>query len=74
MKIYIVSLAMLSIFCLQSCTSEGDAEKKETLRQQPEKIGEKAVKTIKTPLEQARMAAEHETSHGKTVEKEVGRQ
>ncbi len=74
MKKFIVSLAMLSIICLQSCTSEGDAEKKEILRQKTEKIGQEAVKTIKTPLEQARMAAEHETSHGKTVEKEVGRQ
>jgi PBP1b-binding outer membrane lipoprotein LpoB len=74
MKKFFVCLAMLSIFFLQSCTSEGDAEKKETLRQQTEKIGQEAVKTIKTPLEQARMAAEQETSHGKTVEKEVGRQ
>lgn len=74
MKKSFVSLAMLSIICLQSCTSEGDAEKKGILRQKTEKIGQEAVKTIKTPLEQARMAAEQETSHGKTVEKEVGRQ
>ena len=74
MKKFFVSLAMLSIFCLQSCTREGDAEKKETLQQKTEKIGQEAVKAIKIPLEQARMAAEHETSHGKTVEKEVGRQ
>lgn len=74
MKKFIVSLAMLSIICLQSCTSEGDVEKKEILRQKPEKIGQEAVKTIKTPLEQARMAAEQEKSHGKTVEEEVGKQ
>jgi hypothetical protein len=46
-------------------------KKKETVSQQTEKIGQEAVKVIKTPLDQARKAAEQENSHSQKVEKDV---
>jgi len=68
------SIAVLCLFCLLSCRSDQELEKKETLSQQTEKIGQEAVKMIKTPLDQARKAAEQENIHSQTVEKEVGKQ
>lgn len=46
-------------------------EKKETVSQHAEKIGQEAVKMIKTPMDQARKAAEQENSHSQKVEKDV---
>jgi hypothetical protein len=74
MKKTVVYFALLLSCCLQSCTNDREAEKKEPLRQQTEKIGQDAVKAIKTPLEQARMAAEQENSHSQTMEHTVGKQ
>ncbi len=66
------SIAALCFFCLfLSCTSDQELKKKETVSQQTEKIGQEAVKVIKTPLDQARKAAEQENSHSQKVEKDV---
>ena len=71
MKKICPSIAALGLFCLLSCTSDQDLEKKNTLSQQTEKIGQEAVKMMKTPLDQARKAAEQENSHSQKVEKDV---
>ena len=71
MKTISLSIAVLCLFGLLSCTNEQELEKKETLSQQTEKIGQEAVKMMKTPLDQARKAAEQENSHGQKVEKDV---
>ena len=64
-------IAALCLFGLLSCTSDQELEKKETVSQQAEKIGQEAVKMIKTPLDQARKAAEQENSHSQKVENDV---
>ncbi len=64
-------IAVLCLFGLLSCTSDQELEKKETVSQHAEKIGQEAVKMIKTPMDQARKAAEQENSHSQKVEKDV---
>ena len=67
----IALFCLFGLFGLLSCNNDEKLQKKETVSQQSEKIGQEAVKMIKTPLDQARKAAEQENSHGQTVEKEV---
>ncbi len=71
MKTICCSIAALCLFGLLSCTNDQELKKKETVSQQTEKIGQEAVKVIKTPLDQARKAAEQENSHSQKVEKDV---
>lgn len=71
MKKICPSIAALCLFGLLSCTNDQEVEKNKTLSQQTEKIGQEAVKMIKTPLDQARKAAELENSHNQKVGKDV---
>jgi len=73
MQKYCFVIVGLFLVGLLSCSSDQDQKKKETLPPQTQKISEDAAKMLKTPLEQAKKAAEQENSHLQRVDEEVGK-
>jgi hypothetical protein len=72
MKNTIIFIVLLSLLLgLLSCKSDQEAQKKETLQQQSEKIGQEAAKSLRDPLDKAKNAAEQENNRIRNMEKEA---
>jgi hypothetical protein len=71
MKNTFIFIVLLSLLGLISCKSDQEVQRKETVRQQSEKIGQEAAKSLKDPLDKARNAAEQENNRILNMEKEV---
>lgn len=61
-------LSSLFVSLLPACSEEKAEKPKETISQQTEKIGQQAVQAIKSPIDQAKIAAEQQTRHNQQVE------
>jgi hypothetical protein len=59
---------------LSSCTKAQEGKEKGVIEQQTDKVAQDAVKMIKTPLDQAKAAAEQGNKHGEQVEKQMENQ
>jgi hypothetical protein len=68
------SLAVLLLLSLLSCSGDQDKQQKGAIDQQTEKVAQEAVRAIKTPLDQARLAVEQENNHSQKVEQQAGKQ
>ena len=71
MKNTFIFIVLLSLLGLISCKNDQEVQRKETIRQQSEKIGQEAAKSLKDPLDKARNAAEQENNRILNMEKEV---
>jgi hypothetical protein len=72
MKNTIIFIVLLSLLLgLLSCKSDQETQKKETLQQQSEKIGQEAAKSLRDPLDKAKNAAEQENNRIRNMEKEA---
>lgn len=65
----ILVISSLFVSLLPACSEEKVEKPKETISQQTEKIGQQAVQAIKSPIDQAKVAAEQQTSHNQQVER-----
>ncbi len=70
----LISLACLVLFGLLSCSSDRETKEQGTIEQHTDKVGQEAVRMMKTPLDQARTAVGQENSHSQGVEQQVGKQ
>lgn len=59
---------MICSFSVSGCTGEQEKKEKGAIEQGTKKVAKEAVQAIKTPLEQAHIAAEQETNHSREVE------
>ncbi len=65
---------LLLLFCfllLSSCSSSEEPEKRGVIEQTTDKIAQKAISSIKTPIEQAKLAREIQESHNRDIEAAV---
>ena len=65
------SLIFFLFLTLVSCSSEQDENDKNVITQGTETVAKEAVKSIKTPLDQARGAAEQEDDHSKQIKEQT---
>jgi hypothetical protein len=70
MKKYVYALAALLLCCapLMSCSGDQENKEKGAIEQGTDRVAKEAVERIKTPLEQARTAAEQENKRTEQVE------
>ncbi len=74
-NIFRTVLALLILYSsLASCSSDQDKKENGIIEQGTDKMTNEAVKAIKTPLDQAKIAAEQENSHIKQVEDQMQKQ
>lgn len=62
-----VFAAILLCSSLISCSGDSEKEEKSAIEQATEKAGHQAAEKIKTPLDQADMAAEQQNSHAEQI-------
>ena len=65
---------LLVVFCvvsLCSCNNDQDGSGKGAIERHNEKVAQEAVHMIKTPLDQAKAAAEQENDHNKQMEDQL---
>ena len=65
---------LIVIFCaasLSSCKNDQDGSGKGAIERHNEKMAQEAVRMIKTPLDQAKAAAEMENAHNKQMEDQL---
>lgn len=70
----ILVITYLVFSLLPSCSEEKVEKPKETISQQTEKIGQQAVQAIKSPIDQAKVAAGQQTIHNQRVEEQSKQQ
>jgi hypothetical protein len=77
MKRYMYAFAApLLLLCslLSSCSNDKKNDEKGIIEQQTDKMGQEAVHALKSPLDQAKKAAEQENTHNRQMEEEVKKQ
>ncbi len=57
-----------------SCSSDQEKKEKGTIEQGTDKVAHEAVQAIKTPLDQAKLAAEQENNQAKQINEQVKKQ
>lgn len=65
------SLIFFLFLTLVSCSREQDENDKSVITQSTETVAKEAVESIKTPLDQARVAAEQEDDHSKQIKEQT---
>jgi hypothetical protein len=65
---------LLGFPLLTGCSDDQGKRDKSTIEQITDKAAKDAIKGIKTPIDQARMAAEQETSHSLQIEEQEKKQ
>jgi hypothetical protein len=58
------------LFCtplISACSGEQEKEEKGTIEQGTNRVAKEAVQAIKTPIDQAKSAAEQQTSHNSQI-------
>ena len=65
------SLLIACIICfsplVSACSSEQESKEKSVIEQGTERVAQEAVQAIKTPLDQAKTAAEQQNAHNKQM-------
>ncbi|MDP3479700.1 MAG: hypothetical protein Q8R88_08010 [Desulfoprunum sp.] len=76
MKKYFYTIMALFILCspLSSCSSDQEKKEKGVIEQRTDKVANEAVQAIKVPLDQAKIAAEQESSRIKQDEEQAKKQ
>lgn len=68
---------LLSVVCLLmllSCSSSDDQEETGIIEKTTDKIAQDAIKSIKTPIEQAKLAKEIQDKHNRNVQEAIDKQ
>jgi len=68
------NLFLIMVFCvvsLSSCKNDQDSSGKGAIERHNDKAAQEAVRMIKTPLDQAKAAAEGENTHNKQMEDQL---
>ena len=73
-KRLLILLLPLIFLVFSSCSSSEEQEKAGTIEETTNKIGQDIVKSIKTPIEQAKLAKEIQESHNRRVQEAVDQQ
>ncbi len=76
MKKYLPPFLALLILCapLASCSSGQEDKEKGAIERGTDKVAHEAIQMIKTPLDQAKLAAEQENRHTEQVKEQVQKQ
>lgn len=76
MKKCFYTIMALFILCspLSSCSSDQEKKEKGVIEQRTDKVANEAVQAIKAPLDQAKIAAEQESSRIKQDEEQAKKQ
>lgn len=70
----VLFISSLFFSLLPACSQEKAEKPKETISQQTEAIGQQAVQAIKSPIDQAKVAAGQQTRHNQQVEEQSKQQ
>ena len=70
----IMTLVLLGFSVLTGCSDDPGKKEKSTIDQVTNTAAKGAIESIKTPLEQARTAAEQEDSHNRQVQEQANKQ
>jgi len=62
------------LFMVSSCSNSEEQEETGIIKQTTDKIGQEAVKAIKTPIEKAKLAKEIQESHNRQVQEAIDKQ
>lgn len=73
-RLSVLAITSLIFSLLASCSPEKVEKPKETITQQTEKIGQQAAQAIKSPIDQAKVAAGQQTNHNQRVEEQSKQQ
>lgn len=73
-KVVLVLLCGLLAGSVLGCSDSDEPQKKSNLAEAQEKIAAEAVASIKTPIDQAKLAKELTEQHSKTVEAKIDQQ
>ena len=74
LRLRFLLLPLLFILLLSGCSNSEDQENSGDIEQATEKVAQKAIDYIKTPIEQAKLAKEVQESHNKMIEDAVKQQ
>ena len=66
--------SVLCFLILSSCSSSEEPEKKGIIEQTTDKIAQEAISSIKTPIEQAKLAKEIQENHNRKVQEAIDQQ
>lgn len=66
-----VLLLLLCFLMISSCSSSDDPEETGIIEQTTDKIAQKAISSIKTPIEQAKLAREIQENHNRKIEETI---
>ena len=69
-----VIFLLVIIFMITSCSSSEEQEEAGIIEQTTDQIAQEAVKAIKTPIEQAKLARELQESHNAQVQEAIDKQ
>lgn len=64
-------VAMFSTLFLSSCSNDQNKKEKGVIDKHNEKVAQEAIQMIKTPLDQAKMAAEQTNAHNQQAEDQL---
>jgi hypothetical protein len=73
-KRLLIFLLPLIFLVISSCSSSEEQEKATIIEETANKIGQDIVESIKTPIEQAKLAKEIQESHNRRVQEAVDQQ
>ncbi len=69
-----ICLVLLALVMISACSSSDEKDQPGVIKQTTDKIAEDVVKSIKTPIDQAKIAKGLVESHNRTVEDGVKKQ
>ena len=73
-KLQPIIFLLVVFLVMTSCSSSEEQEEAGIIEQTTEKIAQEAVKAIKTPIEQAKLAKELQESHNSQVQDAIDKQ
>jgi hypothetical protein len=73
-KRLLIFLLPLIFLVISSCSSSEEQEKATIIEETTNKIGQDIVESIKTPIEQAKLAKEIQESHNRRIQEAVDQQ
>ena len=73
-KLQPIIFLLVVLLVMTSCSSSEEQEEAGIIEQTTEKIAQEAVKAIKTPIEQAKLAKELQESHNNQVQDAIDKQ
>ena len=70
----LILLLPLVILMFSSCSNSEEPEKKSIIEETTDKIAKEAISSIKTPIEQAKLAKELQESHNRAIQETIDQQ